>query len=88
MLSRGRHADGGLITTLEYDVIRTDHPKIETITPENLRQAFLKGKAPTFDAMVWSYSSLEHSTVSYFQQYLKLDESAHSSQWTEFVCLG
>ena len=40
------------ITTLEYDVIRTDHPKIEIITPENLRHAYLKGKAPTFDAMV------------------------------------
>ena len=48
------------ITTLEYDVIRTDHPKIEIITPENLRQAYLKGKAPNFDAMV-SFSSLEHS---------------------------
>ena len=48
------------ITTLEYEVIISDHPKIEIITPELLRQAYLKGKAPTFDAMV-SFSSLEHS---------------------------
>ena len=48
------------ITTLEYDEIRTDHPKIETTTPENLRQAFLKGNVPTFDAMV-TFSSLENS---------------------------
>ena len=48
------------ITTLEYEVIISDHPKIEIVTPELLRQAYLKGKAPTFDAMV-SFSSLEHS---------------------------
>merc|ERR1719411_609564 len=48
------------ITTLEYAAIQTDHPQISTITPEELRQAYIKGKAPTFDAMI-TYSSLEHS---------------------------
>ena len=40
--------------------IQTDHPQIHTITPEELRKAYIKGKAPTFDAMI-TYSSLEHS---------------------------
>ena len=61
------------ITTLEYDVIRTDHPKIETITPENLRQAVLNGKAPTFDAMV-TFSSLEHSGLEDMETVLILGE--------------
>ena len=48
------------ITTLEYAVIKSDYPQIDTITPEDLRQAFNKGRAPTFDAMV-TFSSIEHS---------------------------
>ena len=56
---------------MEYDVIRTDHPKIETITPANLRKAFINGKAPKFDAMV-TYSSLEHSGLG---RYMEIGDS-------------
>ena len=47
------------ITTLEYTKIELDHPQIDFITPENLRKAYIKGQAPTFDAMI-TFSSLEH----------------------------
>ena len=48
------------ITTLEYAKIETDHEQINVLTPEEFRQAYIKGQLPLFDAMV-TYSSLEHS---------------------------
>ena len=48
------------ITTLEYASQKNEHPKINLITPEELRKSILEGNVPQFDAMV-TYSSLEHS---------------------------
>ena len=48
------------VTTLEYAEIKSEHPQIHTVTPEQIRKAYLSGAAPKFDAMV-TFSSLEHS---------------------------
>ena len=48
------------ITTLEYASQNNEHPKINLITPEELRKSILKGDVPQFDGMV-TFSSLEHS---------------------------
>lgn len=48
------------VTTLEYSKIISQHPKLEILTPKNLRDLVLEGKPPSFDAMV-TFSSLEHS---------------------------
>ncbi len=47
------------VTTLEYGVIKTDHPKLSTMTPPEFREAYLTGKLPIFDHIV-TFSSLEH----------------------------
>ena len=48
------------ITTLDYNPYSSDHPKIKTITPEEITMYISDGKIPTYDAMI-SFSSLEHS---------------------------
>ena len=48
------------ITTLEYASQNNEHPKINLITPEELRKSILEGDVPQFDGMV-TFSSLEHS---------------------------
>ena len=48
------------ITTLEYSKIISEHPQLEILTPEDLREQYNAGNIPQFDAMV-SFSSLEHS---------------------------
>ena len=48
------------ITTLEYASQNNEHPKINLVTPEELRKSILKGDVPQFDGMV-TFSSLEHS---------------------------
>ena len=47
------------ITTLDYNPYSSDHPKIDTITPEEISEHISGGKILTFDAMI-SFSSLEH----------------------------
>ena len=49
------------VTTLHLfsSVIELDHPKMDMITPEDLRRSYIKGQAPTFDAMI-SFSALQH----------------------------
>ena len=48
------------VTTLEYSKITSEHPQIEVVTPDVLRDQYNAGNIPQFDAMV-SFSSLEHS---------------------------
>jgi hypothetical protein len=49
------------ITTLEYGSLpRNPHPQVSTMTPPELTQQVLAGKAPTFQGGV-THSSLEHS---------------------------
>ena len=51
------------ITTLEYGAIQSQHPKIQTLTPEDLSKQFLQRgeeEKELFD-MVLSFSSIEHS---------------------------
>ncbi len=48
------------VTTLDYDKIHCDHPKISTITPKLFAEAFLSDALPQYDAVV-SFSSVEHS---------------------------
>lgn len=48
------------ITTLEYSKIVPEHPKLNVLTPKDLRNQVLSGNPPAFDAMV-TFSSLEHS---------------------------
>jgi hypothetical protein len=48
------------VTTLEYREITSLHPKVNTLTPDAARSAFLAGSLPLFDAIV-TFSSVEHS---------------------------
>jgi len=50
------------ITTIEYGEIETDHEQLTTLTPSQVRDAFMRGSdlAGPFD-FCFSYSSLEHS---------------------------
>jgi hypothetical protein len=59
------------ITTLDYVQIKSDYPKITTITPPQLSKLYLEGKAPKFDAMV-SFSSVEHSGLGRYVHILKI----------------
>jgi hypothetical protein len=49
-----------LVTTIEYGRIVSEHPQIQTMTPPEVTDQFLKGALPQFDAGV-TFSSLEHS---------------------------
>lgn len=48
------------ITTIEYGAINSEHPQLRTLTPEGLRDEFMRGELEPFD-FCFSYSSLEHS---------------------------
>lgn len=50
------------VTTIEYGKIRSEDPRISTITPAELREKFIKsgGKEPHFDGGA-TYSSIEHA---------------------------
>ena len=48
------------VTTLEYGVITSEHPKIKTMVPFQFRQGYQDGTLEKFDAIV-TFSSLEHS---------------------------
>jgi hypothetical protein len=47
------------LTTVEYQEIEAEHPKMSTLTPKQLAEKFLSSKLPEFDFAV-SYSSYEH----------------------------
>ena len=48
------------VWTLEYGRIKTTHPKIKTVTPDEAREMYRNGDLPLFDAVI-TYSSVEHS---------------------------
>mmetsp|Transcript_43292 Transcript_43292/g.101502 ORF Transcript_43292/g.101502 Transcript_43292/m.101502 type:complete len:384 (-) Transcript_43292:254-1405(-) len=48
------------VTTLEYGSISSQHPDVNTMTPNEFRLAYLRGELPRFDAVL-TVSSLEHS---------------------------
>lgn len=48
------------IVTVEYSKIESYHTQIQTLTPNEFREHFLKGKLGLFDAVV-TFSSVEHS---------------------------
>lgn len=48
------------VTTLEYGEIESQHPKIQTLTPEVFRKKYQDGTLGQFDRIV-SYSSIEHA---------------------------
>ena len=52
------------VTTLDYGEIENTHPNITIVTPEKIREMYIKGlfrkKEMLFDAML-TFSSLEHS---------------------------
>jgi len=54
------HLGAKKVTTLEYGQVKNEHPKLNPITPEQLKKQVLDGNFPQFDAMV-TFSSLEHS---------------------------
>jgi len=47
------------LTTVEYQEIVSEHPKLSTLTPKMLAENFLSGSLPEFDFAV-SFSSYEH----------------------------
>jgi hypothetical protein len=47
------------VSTLEYGTIVSEHPSVDTMTPDSFRQSQLQGKLEPFDAIV-TYSSVEH----------------------------
>lgn len=53
-------AGASRITTLEYGSITSYHPQVKTINPSEMREMYLAGKLPLFDAVA-TFSSVEHS---------------------------
>lgn len=53
-------AGAARVTTLEYGRITSDHPKLDSYTPDRFAADFRAGSLPQFDVAV-SFSSLEHS---------------------------
>ena len=53
-------AGAAKVTTLEYGNIISEHPQLESMTPDNLRFRFAANKLPLFDAVA-TFSSVEHS---------------------------
>lgn len=49
------------VTTLEYGRILSQHPKIDTVTPEEISKLVLEGSSPFLYDAVISFSSIEHS---------------------------
>eukprot|EP00937_MAST-01D_sp_MAST-1D-sp2_P002288 g2288.t1 len=48
------------VTTVEYGVIRSEHPQVSTMLPAELREQFLAGALQPFDGVA-TFSSVEHS---------------------------
>ena len=48
------------VTTVEYGVIESKHPKVTTLKPSDLRDIVLNGKLEPFDGVA-TFSSIEHS---------------------------
>jgi hypothetical protein len=58
------------ITTFDYVKIKSEHPQVEVITPEELSDKFLK--KIRYDVII-SFSSVEHSGLGrYFESYFVL----------------
>jgi len=58
------------ITTFDYVKIKSEHPQVEVITPEELSDKFLK--KIRYDVII-SFSSVEHSGLGrYFENYFVL----------------
>ena len=53
-------AGAAKVTTLEYGNIISEHPQLETMTPNKLRDLFVKNQLTLFDAIA-TFSSVEHS---------------------------
>ena len=53
-------AGAASVVTLEFAIIKTDHPKLKIITPFQFREQHEKDTLGMFDAVV-SFSSLEHT---------------------------
>jgi len=59
------------ITTFDYVKIKSEHPQVEVITPEELSDKFLNKKI-RYDVII-SFSSVEHSGLGrYFENYSAL----------------
>lgn len=53
-------AGASFVTTLEYGNITSYHPQVKAITPVRMRELYISGKLPLFDAVA-TFSSVEHS---------------------------
>jgi hypothetical protein len=60
------------VSTLEFGAIESEHPQIDTFTPQNFTQGFIKGEIPPFD-FAFSYSSLEHDGLGRYGDVLNPD---------------
>jgi len=69
LLSRGAKN----ITTFDYVKIKSFHPQVEVLTPEELSDKYLKEKVQ-YDAMI-TFSSLEHSGLGRY--YFKFNNFYH-----------
>ena len=48
------------ITTLDYNPVKTNHPKIKTLSPRQMSKLISDDLKPSFDGVI-SFSSIEHS---------------------------
>lgn len=53
-------AGAASVVTLEYGSIKSEHPQITTITPDEMRKKFADGTLGSFDVIA-TFSSVEHS---------------------------
>lgn len=59
------------VVTLEYGKIKSEHPAIETMTPDVFKQKFNEGTLGLFDVIV-TFSSVEHSGLGRYGDALNL----------------
>ena len=67
------------VTTLEYGSIESQHPQIETLTPQAFREMYFASKLSNFDGVV-SISSLEHSGLGRYGDAL--------NPWGDLIATG
>jgi len=60
------------ITTIEFGTIQSEHPNIDTYTPDDFKLGFLTGQIEPYD-FVFSFSSLEHDGLGRYGDVLNPD---------------
>ncbi len=67
------------VTTVDYAPLKSEHPKIDAVTPDAFAKRYLDGSLPQFDALI-SFSSVEHSGLGRYGDAL--------NPWGDLIAMG